>query len=99
MPKSKSSHKCLTNHIGSAGAGKVSGAIHVFRRSITIHNLMYPGTIGNSNTKAHQSVVEASPYDQVKTEKPECVGRVQKQLGTRLRGKKGAKAITWQIAL
>lgn len=91
----KNNHKCLINHTGSAGAMEVAGAIEMFKRSIAFHNLRYAGYIGDGDTKAHQSVVAASPYGNVEIKKLECIGHVQKRLGTRLRNllrkKKGQK--------
>ena len=91
----KNNHKCQINHKGSAGAMEVAGAIEMFKRSIAFHNLRYAGYIGDGDTKAHQSVVAASPYDNMEIKKLECIGHVQKRLGTRLRSllreKKGQK--------
>ncbi len=41
--------------------------------------------IGDGDTEAFSKVVESKPYGEVEIEKLECVGHVQKRLGTRLR--------------
>ena len=79
-------HACSINHKESAGAMEVSGAITMFKRSVACHNLRYTGYIGDGDTKAHQSVVDSKPYgDDTKIDKLECIGHVQKRMGTRLR--------------
>lgn len=83
--KWKMEHKCPINHRESSGAMEVAGAINMFKRSIPYLNLRYVGYIGDGDTKAHQSVVESAPYDNCTIEKLECIGHVQKRMGTRLR--------------
>ena len=78
-------HNCSINHTGSSGAMEVSGAITMFKRSANSYNLRYKGYIGDGDTKAHQSVVKAKPYGDVVIEKLECIGHVQKRVGSRLR--------------
>ena len=80
----KMEHKCLINHRESSGATEVAGAINMFKRSLPYLNLRYVGYVGDGDTKAHQSVVESAPYDNCPIEKLECVGHVQKRMGTRL---------------
>ena len=81
----KNDHNCSINHTGSSGAMEVSGAITMFKRSVDSYNLRYKGYIGDGDTKAHQSVVKAKPYGDVVIEKLECIGHVQKRVGSRLR--------------
>ena len=78
-------HKCPTNHRESSGAMEVAGAINMFKRSIPYLNLRYVGYIEDGDTKARQSVVESAPYDNCTIDKLECVGHIQKRMGTRLR--------------
>ena len=68
MPKSKSNHKRLTNHKGSAGEFKVSGAICLFRRSIAFHNLVYPSNIGNGIQKQARVLWKPHPLINSKQE-------------------------------
>ena len=80
----RNNHSCSINHSGSAGAMEASGAITMFKRSVDSYKLRYTGYIGDGDTKAHQSVVNAMPYGDVETQKLECIGHVQKRLGSRL---------------
>ena len=49
------------------------------------HKLRYTGYIGDGDSKAHRSVVDAKHYGEANIENLECIGHVQKRLGTRLR--------------
>ena len=81
----RNNDSCSINHAGSAGAMEASGAITMFKRSVDSYKLRYTGYIGDGDTKAHQSVVNAKPYGDVEIQKLECIGHVQKRLGSRLR--------------
>lgn len=79
-------HNCQINHKSSSGSMETAGAIEIFKRSVPFHNLKYVGYIGDGDTQAYQSVVDAKPYgSDVSIRKYECVGHVQKRMGTRLR--------------
>eukprot|EP00112_Aurelia_sp_Birch-Aquarium-sp1_P011533 Seg2424.2 transcript_id=Seg2424.2/GoldUCD/mRNA.D3Y31 product="hypothetical protein" protein_id=Seg2424.2/GoldUCD/D3Y31 len=83
--KWKTSHKCKINHKRSAGAMESAGAIAIFEQSISKYKLRYLKYIGDGDTGSFNKVVEARPYGDILPEKLECVGHVQKRLGTRLR--------------
>ena len=78
-------HNCQINHKKSAGAMEADGAVAIFKRSITTHNLRYRWYIGDGDTEAFSKVKSSNPYGDIVPEKLECVGHVQKRLGTRLR--------------
>ena len=88
-------HNCKINHKGSSGAMECAGAIEAFRRSVPFLNLKYTGYLGDGDTKSFQQVVDSAPYENNNIQKLECVGHVQKRMGTRLRNlrteKKGLK--------
>lgn len=81
----KNEHNCSINHTQSSGNMEAAGAIEIFKRSVPHLNLQYTGYIGDGDTKAHQSVVDAKPYGDKEIVKLECIGHVQKRMGTRLR--------------
>ena len=81
----KASHICSINHQKSAGAMEAEGAVAIFKRSVPTHNLRYRWYIGDGDTEAFNKVKNSNPYGDVVPEKLECVGHVQKRLGTRLR--------------
>lgn len=77
---------CLNNHDGSAGKMELSGMVRIFQRSEATRNAKYIGYIGDGDAKTFQAISEASPYgSDTKVEKIECVGHIQKRMGTRLR--------------
>ena len=81
----KIDHNCHINHKESSGSMESAGAVQMFERSISFLNLRYTGYIGDGDSKAHRCVVAAAPYGDQGIKKLECVGHVQKRMGTRLR--------------
>lgn len=83
--KSHQAH-CKLNHIGSAGAMEITGVTRIFNRSIEKRGLRYTKFLGDGDSKAYDTI--QSFYPGKTTEKLECVGHVQKRVGTRLRNLK-----------
>ena len=84
--KFKLHHVCKINHKGSAGAMEAVGAVRIFERSQERNGLKYTQYLGDGDSAAYKKVCEAQPYGpDVKIEKLECVGHVQKRCGSRLR--------------
>ena len=83
----KAEHVCTINHTKSSGAMEGSGATSMFNRSIAKHNLIYREYLGDGDSSSFKEVVDSEPYKQfsVTPKKLECVGHVQKRVGTRLR--------------
>ena len=83
----RASHICEINHIGSSGAMESAGAISIFNRSVEKNNLIYAEYLGDGDTSSFKDVVDSEPYKEynVIPVKLECIGHVQKRLGTRLR--------------
>ena len=81
----KASHSCKINHKGSAGAMEAAGAISIFQQSVDKHRLRYTKYLGDGDTESFSKVVGSNPYGSVVAVKLECVGHIQKRLGTRLR--------------
>ena len=81
------SEKCEVNHTKSSGAMEATGAVEIFRRSVEKYGLIYNEYLGDGDTSSFHEVVKSNPYEKhdVVPEKLECVGHVQKRLGTRLR--------------
>ena len=80
-------HVCHINHQKSSGLMESAGAIEMFQRSVEKNNLIYHEYLGDGNTSSFKDVVSANPYEEylISPVKLECVGHVQKRLGTRLR--------------
>lgn len=80
-----SNHDCKKNHSGSSGVMEVIGMTRIFQRSETNRNLRYVKYLGDGDTKTFLEISKAQPYGDLKVEKLECIGHVQKRMGTRLR--------------
>ncbi|GFT01380.1 uncharacterized protein TNCV_3215081 [Trichonephila clavipes] len=64
---------------------EVDGMLRIFNRSEKLHNLKYSNYIGDGDTKTFNALSENKPYgDDYLIQKIECVGHVQKRMGTRL---------------
>ena len=84
---------CTTNHTGSSGKMEVDGVLDIFKRSMEKNGLRYLSFIGDGDSSTFKTVSEAKPYgSDVLVEKKECVGHVQKRMGTRLRKLKASFA-------
>ena len=81
-------HECQANFSGSSGAMDAAGLLSIFQRSIENHSARYVEFLGDGDSKAHKKLVEEAVYGAVPVEKLECVGHVQKRLGSRLRSLK-----------
>ena len=77
---------CRINHVGSAGAMEVTGARRIFARSVQKRGLNYTEYLGDGDSKGFDVVSAEKPDSNLK--KLECVGHVQKRVGTRLRNLK-----------
>lgn len=92
----KESGNCLANYSGSSGGMEVLGATKLCSRSEEKLQLRFTKYLGDGDSKGFMAVLENNPYGQdVPISKLECVGHIQKRLGTRLRRlkkeKKGVK--------
>ena len=88
--------KCTINHSGSSDKMETDGAIEMFTRSVEKNNLQYTTFIGDGDSNCFASVkkaLENAPeHLSYNVEKEECVGHIQKRMGTALRNfKKKAK--------
>ena len=77
---------CEANHVGSSPAMECAGAEDLFMRSAEKLRLHYTEVISDGDSKTIDHLNEVKPYgEEVKILKHECVGHVQKRVGTRLR--------------
>ena len=78
---------CCINHRGSSGSMEGKGAAMIFKRSIEKRNLMYTHFIGDGDSSCFGSVSDAVKEEFGEfypIEKEECVGHIQKRMGTAL---------------
>ena len=80
-----SNHECLINHEGSSGSMESDALVEIFKASETFNQLRYVEFLGDGETKSHHTVVVADPYHGRVVKKLECIGHVQKRVGSRLR--------------
>ncbi|GFV87078.1 uncharacterized protein TNCV_5112961 [Trichonephila clavipes] len=71
------------NHKGSASNMETVGAYRIFERSEANRSLRYKSYYGDGDSKALNNVKDIYGYDSVV--KYECIGHVQKRVGSRLR--------------
>lgn len=65
---------------------EIDGMIRIFQRSIKEKGVRYVSYIGDGDSSTFKSISENQPYGpDVPIEKIECVGHIQKRMGTRLR--------------
>ena len=84
-------HKCPINFSGSAPAMEPEGVKRIFARSEDSRKLQYTGYIGDGDSKSFSSIKASNPYANKDILKYECVGHVQKRMGTALRKLKAQK--------
>lgn len=80
---------CSSNHTGSSGKMEVDSITEMFSRSVEKFGVMYSNYIGDGDSKTFTGILNSNPYgDECTVTKNECVGHVQKRMGTRLRNKR-----------
>ena len=80
-----SEHDCLVNHSGSAGSMEAIGVAECFQSSAKDRKLRYTQLIGDGDSKTYPLILAADPYLGITVEKLECIGHIQKRIGSRLR--------------
>ena len=77
---------CLKNHIGSSGAMEAEGLKQIFKRSKEKYGVRYTTYLGDGDSSSFLKVQECKLYgEECEISKWECVGHVQKRMGSRLR--------------
>lgn len=79
---------CEANFSGSSGAMEGAGAVNIFQRSRELYAMRYLEYLGDGDSKAYDAVCESNPYGDTNIEKIECIGHIQKRMGTMLRALK-----------
>lgn len=83
---------CTANYQGTSGGMEVSGAIEVFSRSERDFGVRYLEYLGDGDSKGFAAVNEKKIYgEDIEISKLECIGHVEKRMGTRLITMKGLK--------
>jgi len=83
--------ECMINHEGSSDKMESDGAKEIFTRSIKTRRLKYVTFVGDGDSSSYGIVAKGCEEmygDGYKVTKEECVGHVQKRMGSRLRSYK-----------
>ncbi|GFX83251.1 uncharacterized protein TNCV_4988451 [Trichonephila clavipes] len=83
--KKKPCENCAKNYEGFSGGMECRGVLSIFQRSETSRKACYTQYLGDGDSKGFLTIREAKVYGDTEVEKLECVGHVQKRMGTRLR--------------
>ncbi|XP_012235069.2 uncharacterized protein [Linepithema humile] len=87
-------NQCQANHEGSSVKMEVDAIVEMFCRSEELHGVKYSNYVGDGDSKTFKGILDCEPYDNFTVCKKECVGHVQKRMGTRLRNlKKNSKGL------
>jgi len=61
------------------------GIVECFQASAVSRGLRYKRFIGDGNSSTFSGILKADPYEGMVVEKGDCIGHVQKQMGSRLK--------------
>lgn len=75
---------CTANYSGTSGGMEVSGVKEIFNRSQTLYDARYVKYLGDGDSKAFKTVMSSKVYGDQDIEKLECIGHIQKRMGSRL---------------
>lgn len=76
---------CYPNHDGSSGEMECDAVAGTFKRSEELHDVAYEYYVGDGDSKTFSAIQKSKPYQDLEVKKKECIGRVQKRMGTRFR--------------
>lgn len=80
---------CVANYQGGSGKKEVEGVLKMFQESEALHGVRYKFYLGDGDSSSFATVEKEHPYGpDIQVVKKECVGHVQKRMGTRLRSLK-----------
>jgi len=89
--------ECMKNHEGSSGKMEVDSIKEMFSRSEEKFGVkyIYSNYIGDEDSKTFKAILELNPYgDELTVIKSECIGHVEKRMGTRLRNVRKEKKLS-----
>jgi hypothetical protein len=81
-----SQHECKKKHEGRGGGMEGAGVLNIFNLSLHTRGVGDTKYLGDGDCKAYQRVVAGKPYGpNIAVTKLECIGHMQKRIGTRLK--------------
>ncbi|XP_047001118.1 uncharacterized protein LOC124616773 [Schistocerca americana] len=78
-------HNCSKTFSGSSGGMEGAGMQIIFKRSVKECGVRYVEYLGDGDSNVFKSVNERKLYGELSIEKLECIGHIQKRMGSRLR--------------
>ena len=85
---------CEVNYCGSSSAMESTGALAIWKRYVSKNKLKYTQIISDGDSKIFKLLSDQLPYGMSNlVSKHECVGHVQKRMGTALREKANEKFV------
>ncbi|KAG8224659.1 hypothetical protein J437_LFUL005161 [Ladona fulva] len=93
LEKARDEGNCTVSHRVSSGKMEVYTIKEMFLRSEEFYRVRYGTNVGDDNTRTFKALLDVELYgEKFKIQKSECIGHVEKCMGTRLRTvKKTAK--------
>ncbi|XP_074103345.1 uncharacterized protein LOC141530232 [Cotesia typhae] len=70
---------------------KVDAMVEMFSYSETKYGVKYANYIGDGDSKTYSGIIKSDPYKNTTVNKKECIGHVQKRMGSRLHTLKSNK--------
>ena len=83
--KAEHKDKCKANYFGSSASMETVGVKKIFSRSQERYKLQYTEYFGHGDSKGFSEVQDVYTKENVEVVKKECVGHVQKRVGSALR--------------
>ena len=80
--------ECHANYVGSSGSMDPTGCLRIFEQSVEKYKVRYMEFLGDGDGKAHNELTQRRVYGDEQVTKQECVGHIQKRMGSRLRAMK-----------
>lgn len=87
--------ECQKNHEGSSGKMEVDAMIEMFSTSEEKFGVKYGNYIGDGDSKTFKAILDSEPYgNELPIVKSECIGHVEKRMGSRLRNVRKEKKLS-----
>ncbi|XP_052758504.1 uncharacterized protein LOC128202373 [Galleria mellonella] len=87
--------ECQKNHEGSSGKMEVDAMKEMFSTSEEKFGVKYGNYIGDGDSKTFKAILDLEPYgNELPVVKSECIGHVEKRMGSRLRNVRKEKKLS-----